>query len=286
MNVETEEMRLRPAEVVFELPADEVLVARVIDRPAFAISSVLVDARTETTFGTHAGCDDEVRVDGRAPAEAGPAYDLTEVFVAHRPELFRIAYRILGSAADANDMTQEVWLRWQRQAVEEIHSPKAWLGSTTKRLCIDQLRSARRQREDSYGFLSPELLATAGAVEPDEFVDRHELLPMALGVMMRSLRPVERVVFLLRETFDYTYADIATIVGKDVANCRQIVRRAKVHLQPGVRSPESLDGSGQDLVNQFVSAAATGQVTGLLQLLNQDAGHEMKMISLSEEIPA
>ena len=153
-----------------------------------------------------------------------------ETFTPHRQFLFSIACRMLGCLSEAEDMVQEVWLRWQTQDVAGIQSPKAWLRSAMRRLCIDQLRSARRQREDHYGVLLPEpSLATTDA-KPDISVERENTLTMAFTLMQETLKPVERAVFLLREVFEYDYADTAAIVGKAEANCRQIARRAKTQL--------------------------------------------------------
>src|SRR5262245_60667756 len=153
-----------------------------------------------------------------------------ETFTTHRQFLFSIACRMLGSLSEAEDTVQEVWLRWQSQDTAGIQSPKAWLRAATRRLCIDHLRSARRQREDHYGVSVPESSLATMDSKPDISVERENSLTMAFTVMQETLKPVERVVFLLREVFDYDYADTAAIVGKAEANCRQIVRRAKAQL--------------------------------------------------------
>ena len=153
---------------------------------------------------------------------------MVEIFNTHRPLLFGIAYRMLGLVSEAEDMVQEVWLRWQKQDAAEIQSPKAWLVSAVTRLCIDQLRSARREREQYYGVWLPEpLMPTTRDPEPDASTELADSLTMAFMLMLEALGPTERAVFLLREVFDYDYAEVAAIVGKSEANCRQIVRRAK-----------------------------------------------------------
>src|SRR5262249_8186486 len=143
---------------------------------------------------------------------------------------FAIAYHMLGRLSEADDMVQEVWLRWQTQDVAEIQSPKAWLGSAMRRLCIDQLRSAKHQREDHYGVLLPEPLMVAPDTDSNISAEREDSLTMAFTLMLETLRPVERAVFLLREVFDYDYAQTAAVIGKNEANCRQIVCRAKAQL--------------------------------------------------------
>ena len=190
-----------------------------------------------------------------------------ETFTSHRQFLFSIAYRMLGSLVEAEDMVQEAWLRWQTQDVAGIQSPKAWLRSAMKRLCIDQLRSARRQREDLYGVSQPEpALATTDA-KPDISVERENTLAMAFTLMQETLKPVERAVFLLREVFDYDYSDTAAIVGKAEANCRQIVRRAKAQLLANSTSPPEPNEQARHLVERFVSAAVTGELKDLLALV-------------------
>jgi RNA polymerase sigma-70 factor (ECF subfamily) len=192
-----------------------------------------------------------------------------ETFTAQRQFLFSIAYRMLGSLSEAEDMVQEVWLRWQTQDTAGIQSPKAWLRSAMRRLCIDQLRSARHQREDHYGVSVPE--PSFATTEPDISADRENSLTRAFTLMQQTLKPVERAVFLLREVFDYDYADTAAIVGKAEANCRQIARRARARLLANSTTPPQPNEQASHLVEQFVSAAATGEVKDLLALMKEDA---------------
>jgi RNA polymerase sigma-70 factor (ECF subfamily) len=194
-----------------------------------------------------------------------------ETFTSHRQFVFSIAYRMLGNLSEAEDMVQEVWLRWQTQDVAGIRSPKAWLRSAMRRLCIDQLRSARRQREDLYGVSLPEpSLATTDA-KPDISAERENSLTMAFTLMQETLKPVERAVFLLREVFDYDYADTAAIVGKAEANCRQIARRAKAQLLANSTPSPQPNEQARHLVEQFVSAAATGEVKDFLALVKEES---------------
>jgi len=190
-----------------------------------------------------------------------------EIFNEHRKTLFGIAYRMLGRVSDAEDMLQEVWLRWQRQTLAEIQSPKAWLVSATTRLCIDQLRAARREREEYYGVWLPEPLMAEP--EPDNAAGLADSLTMAFMLMLESLGPVERAAFLLREVFDYDYAETAAIVGKSEVNCRQIVRRARGQLQANPRTPPP-SAQAERLAERFLAAAGTGEVKELLTLLAED----------------
>ena len=194
-----------------------------------------------------------------------------EQFTAHRELLFGIAYRMLGRVAEADDMVQETWLRWQRQDAASIESPRAWLISTITRLCIDQLRSAQRTREQYYGVWLPEPLVQSPDRSPADSAALADSLTMAFMLMLETLTPVERAVFLLREVFDYDYAEIAGIVGKSEANCRQIVRRAKSSLPQKPASATPPSEQAQRVVRQFLNATATGEVGELLALLADDA---------------
>lgn len=199
---------------------------------------------------------------------------MIDAFTPHRSLLFGIAYRMLGRVAEAEDMVQETWLRWQRQDPAAIESPKAWLVSTITRLSIDQLRAARRQREDYYGVWLPEPLVENSAPTPADSAALADSLTMAFMLMLETLSPVERAVFLLREVFDYDYTDIATIVDKTPAHCRQIIRRAKNSLRP--QDAASLPAApptdrARQIVQQFLAATATGEVSDLLALLTHDA---------------
>jgi RNA polymerase sigma-70 factor (ECF subfamily) len=195
-------------------------------------------------------------------------------FTTHRPLLFGIAYRMLGRVTDAHDMVQETWLRWQRQNSADVASARAWLVATITRLCIDQLRSARRRREEYYGVWLPEPLVDDAATSPAESTALADSLTMAFMLMLETLSPVERAVFLLREVFDYDYADIARIVEKSEANCRQIVRRAKAQL-PRARAAQTTSAPPTDearrVVQQFLHATLTGEVSDLIALLTADA---------------
>lgn len=194
-----------------------------------------------------------------------------EIFTTHRKTLFGIAYRMLGRVSEAEDMVQELWVRWQKQDPAAIDAPRAWLVSAMTRLCIDQLRSARREREDYYGVWLPEPLMPATDGGHDGAASGiAESLTMAFMMILDALDPVERAVFLLREVFDYDYADIAAIVGKGEANCRQIVRRARAQLHAGTPPPSPPTALAQRLVEQFFNAAESGKVEELLAMLHED----------------
>jgi len=202
---------------------------------------------------------------GQNPPRSGGGTDPSVVFDRYRPLLFSIAYRMLGSVMDAEDVVQEAYLRWQRAL--EVRSSRAYLSAVVTRLCIDQLRSARTRREQYMGPWLPEPLPTESA--PDA-VAVDESLSMAFLVLLESLNPIERAVFLLREVFDYDYAEISHLVDKSEANCRQIARRARQSVtarRPRFeRSPEQ----EERLVERFVEACTGGDMEGLVSLLSDD----------------
>ncbi|HET6410411.1 MAG TPA: RNA polymerase sigma-70 factor [Chthoniobacteraceae bacterium] len=198
------------------------------------------------------------------------AASLVPVFQEHRPLLFGIAYRMLGSVTEAQDMVQEVFLRWQSQPIEEIKSPKAWLTTTVTRLCIDHLRSARVRREEYVGVWLPEPLLEAQQ-PPAEAPGLAESLTTAFLVLLETLSPAERAVFLLREVFEYDYDEIARITEKSEANCRQMLRRAKEHVAAGKSRFKADAARNEQLVQQFMDACRLGDTEGLLAMLSDDA---------------
>ncbi|WP_193212854.1 RNA polymerase sigma-70 factor [Luteolibacter marinus] len=185
----------------------------------------------------------------------------------HRPLLFSIAYRMLGRVVEAEDMVQETLLRWHRAGPAEIREPRAWLTTTVTRLCIDQLRLARRQREEYVGVWLPEPLLED---RPHE-AELADSLGIAFLLMLEALDPVERAVFLLREAFGHDYAAIAGIVGKSEAACRQIVSRAKARFGHEAAPEKTATEEAERLVREFVHATRTGELAQLLRLLTDDA---------------
>jgi RNA polymerase sigma-70 factor, ECF subfamily len=194
----------------------------------------------------------------------------TEDFERYRSLLFSIAYRMLGSVADAEDLVQEAYLCWREAPEAEVHSPKSYLSAVVMRLSIDRLRSARVKREEYVGPWLPEPLLSDRAEEGADSIELDESLSMAFLVLLESLNPVERAVFLLREVFDYDYEEISRIVGKSEDNCRQIARRARQSVaarRPRFdRSPEQ----EERLTERFVEACVSGDMDGLIGLLSED----------------
>jgi len=194
----------------------------------------------------------------------------TETFERHRSLLFSISYRMLGSVMEAEDVVQEAFLRWQGASGREIRAPKSYLSTVVTRLSIDRLRSAKARREEYVGPWLPEPLATGEGSDVAGAVALDETLSMAFLVLLESLTPVERAVFLLREVFDYDYEEISHLVGKSETNCRQIAHRARGYVaarRPRFeRSPEQQER----LTERFVEACSTGDMPALLELLAED----------------
>lgn len=191
-----------------------------------------------------------------------------QTFETQRPLLFSIAYRMLGSVMEAEDAVQETYLRYMATDAAAIQSPKAFLSTVITRLCLDQLKSARVKREEYFGPWLPEPLVTVDA--PDELLARHESISMAFLLLLETLSPVERAVFLLREVFDYDYGAIAQIVGKSEANCRQLHSRAKKHVQSGRPRFTPTAQEQQQLVANLFHAMQAGDSDGFAALLAED----------------
>ena len=191
-----------------------------------------------------------------------------EEFDEHRKALFAVAYRMLGSVADAEDIVQEAYLRWRQAPRDEIETPRAYLTTVVTRLCIDHLRSARVRREAYVGPWLPEPVVTGDP--PDEPVARAESLSMAFLVLLESLTPAERAALLLREVFDYEYAEIAEALGKSEANCRQLVRRARERIAEGRPRFDASREQRERMTERFLAAIATGDMDGLIGLLSSD----------------
>ena len=191
-------------------------------------------------------------------------------FNALRPLLFSIAYRMLGSVMDAEDVVQDAYLRWQKAADAEVESPKAYLSTVVTRLCVDHLRSARVQREDYVGPWLPEPLVVEETPDVADTAALHESLSMAFLVLLESLTPVERAIFLLHDVFGYDFSEIAGIVGKSEANCRQLARRARGYVEARRPRFESSATQQDRLTQQFLRACATGDLPALVATLADD----------------
>jgi RNA polymerase sigma-70 factor, ECF subfamily len=198
--------------------------------------------------------------------------DRDTVYEELRPLLFSIAYQMVGSSGDAEDIVQEAFLRFHRETRRgtEIASPKAWLSTVTTRLAIKHVQSARVRRERYVGTWLPEPLVT----EPDPAGLRHaetaDSLSLAFLVLLESLGPVERAVFLLREVFDYGYDEIAAVVGKSEENCRQIAVRARRQVEARKPRFEASRRKRQELSRRFFEAVEADDAQALVRLLAAD----------------
>jgi RNA polymerase sigma-70 factor (ECF subfamily) len=189
-----------------------------------------------------------------------------------RPLLFSIAYRMVGSVGEAEDLVQEAFLRFHRETSEGvvIESPKAWLSTVTTRLAINHVRSARVRRESYFGTWLPEPLVTDTESDASKQAETADSLSLAFLVLLESLTPVERAVFLLREVFEYGYDEIASIIGKSQDNCRQIAARAHRHIEERRPRFEASRQRREELSRRFFEAVAGGDAEGLIGLLAAD----------------
>ncbi|HHY85486.1 MAG TPA: sigma-70 family RNA polymerase sigma factor [Verrucomicrobia bacterium] len=194
-----------------------------------------------------------------------------ETFTELRPLLYSRAYQLLGNGADAEDMVQECFLRWQRTDSGEVRSPKAFLTTVITRLCLKHLQSARVQREHSFGASVPDLLLRDMAFDPADHAQLAESLSVALLVMLQSLSPVERAVFLLREVFDCDYSEIATITNKSEENCRQILKRARERVAGRQSRFHVSPQHHEAALEKFLEASMNGDWRELMALLSDDA---------------
>lgn len=192
----------------------------------------------------------------------------TESFEEHRSLLTGVAYRILGSAADAEDVVQEAWLRWSGVDHESVNDPKAFLIRVTSRLAIDRLRWAQSRRESYVGPWLPEPIATSPDVA--EHAELAESVELALLVVLETLSPLERAVFVLREAFDLPFSEIAEVIGRAEPATRQLARRARDHVQEN-RPRFDVDlGQRREITERFINASANGDLDGLLELFATD----------------
>ena len=191
-------------------------------------------------------------------------------FEQHRTALFGLAYRMIGSVADAENIVQEVYLRWQSAPATGIESVKAYLMKITSRLCIDHLRLAHIQREHYVGSWLPEPLMQEDSNTPEQTVETYEAISTAFLVLLESLAPIDRAVFLLHEVFSYTYAEIAAMLGRNPADCRQIGYRARQKLVAKRPRFEVPTPELERVVQQFLHTCNEGNITALMELLAPD----------------
>lgn len=197
--------------------------------------------------------------------------DLTRTFNQLRPRLLGIAYRMLGVVAEAEDIVQDVWLRWHAADRDAVENTEAWLVAVTTRIAIDRLRAARVQREHYAGIWLPEPLLEASPPTPEELRERADDLSVAFLRVLERLTPEARAAFLLREVFDVDYAEVAAIIGKSEAACRQLVSRARTQVRderPRFAVPREIH---HRLLQAFAHAMEAGDFTTLSGMLAPDA---------------
>jgi RNA polymerase sigma-70 factor, ECF subfamily len=204
--------------------------------------------------------------------EGAPAPDEQAlVFEAQRARLFAIAYRMLGTIEDAEDVVQETFLRWRRVDRAQIRTPAAWLSTVVTRLSLNQLQLSRTRREEYVGPWLPEPLPTTSHDAPGDELELADSISIAFLIVMERLNPRERAAFLLREVFDYDYEEIARMLEVSVANCRQLFHRAKARLGKSVARHRADPEKHRELIEQFGHAVREGNIDEVVQLLTRDA---------------
>src|SRR4051812_41179403 len=198
-------------------------------------------------------------------------------FEPYRRRLLGLAYRMLGSMADAEDAVQETYLRWHGASRDTVSHPRAFLMTTTTRICLDMLTSARARREDYVGPWLPEPVLDTEALAPDSRTELAEDLSIALLLTLDRLSPLERAAFLLHDVFDFSFSEVARSLDRSEAACRQLAVRARAHVRAvrprGATAPERLgeiDAKHTELVSAFVAATQSGDFDALMQLLASD----------------
>ena len=213
--------------------------------------------------------DDMDRIPAKPPDSLDDSSRLA-IFEEHRSLLFSIAYRMLGSVADAEDTLQDAFIRWQRASAVDIRSPRAFLVTIVSRLCINHLDSARVRRETYVGEWLPEPLVTGPGPSASDILHVDQSVSIAMLLLLERLTPEERAVFLLHEVFDYKHAEIAATLGLGEANCRQLLRRAQQHVRLERPRFSSSSREHTDLLERFYQAADSGDIDRLLALLSND----------------
>ncbi|GAA3774820.1 RNA polymerase sigma factor SigJ [Plantactinospora mayteni] len=201
----------------------------------------------------------------------GVTGDAVEEFERHRSKLFGLAYRMLGSAEEAEDVVQDAFLRWYHAPA--VEAPWAWLAKVATNLCVNRLTSARARRESYVGSWLPEPVRTAdGALGPLDSAEQRDLVSLAFLVLLERLNPVERAVFVLREAFGYSHREVAEVIDSSEANSRQLYRRARLRLAdaPGNAKRPTGRAHRRDLVESFLAAVEEGDLRGLEKVLAED----------------
>lgn len=195
----------------------------------------------------------------------------TEIFESNRPALFRLAYGMLGRVTPAEDAVQEAFMRWQKQDIDQINSPGAFLSTVVSRICLDEIKSARNQREAYIGPNLPEPVLTANVQTPEDQIELSESISMAMHVVLDELTPVERAVFILREIFDYDYTSVAEIINKSESYCRKIAQRARDQIRKNRPRFERNPTAQHELIPTFIEAVQDGNLSEVESMLAEEA---------------
>jgi len=202
--------------------------------------------------------------------------DPSATFEPHRRRLLGLAYRMLGSMAEAEDAVQETYLRWHDTNRASVENARAFLMTTTTRICLDVLKSARVRREEYVGPWLPDPVTDTAALAPDAQTELAEDLSVALLLALERLSPLERAAFLLHDVFDYSFSQVADALGRNEAACRQLATRARAHVresrpQAPRSASSSIDPKHAALVSAFITASRSGDIAALTRMLANDA---------------
>jgi RNA polymerase sigma-70 factor (ECF subfamily) len=202
--------------------------------------------------------------------------DPSATFEPHRRRLLGLAYRMLGSMAEAEDAVQEAYLRWHDADRASVENARAFLMTTTTRICLDVLKSARLRREEYVGPWLPDPVTDTAALAPDAQTELAEDLSVALLLALERLSPLERAAFLLHDVFDYSFSQVADALGRNEAACRQLATRARAHVresrpQAPRSASSSIDPKHAELVSAFITASRSGDIATLTRMLASDA---------------
>ena len=211
-------------------------------------------------------------------SSAGPLANPAVTFEPYRRRLLGLAYRMLGSMADAEDAVQEAYLRWHAADRGKVSDPRAFLMTTTTRICLDMLTSARARREEYVGPWLPEPVVDTAALAPDRRTELAEDLSIALLLTLDRLSPLERAAFLLHDVFDFSFSEVASALDRSEAACRQLAARARAHVREvrprGAAEPPAvsgeIDAKHAQLLSAFVAATRSGDLDALTQMLASD----------------
>jgi RNA polymerase sigma-70 factor (ECF subfamily) len=195
----------------------------------------------------------------------------TKLFNRHRPELMNIAYGMLGTLSDAQDIVQDAYLKWNDVSLEKVNNPESYLKTIVSRLCIDHYRSAKQQREEYIGPWLPQPIADSDSTLPDMNIELHDKLTMALLHILENLSADQRAIFLLHDVFGYTFSEIGDLLDKMPAACRKAAQRARAKIRENsYREPPSTK-EAQQTINDFIKALRSRDINRLQAILTDDS---------------